>query len=122
MVQVGEDPELSKPASVDASLFFSDEGIEALTEMTLSTNKELADAERLPWKAGDEITMPNWDGSSQTTSHKSPGSTSGLWQPAMQCKSTACIREGASIEVGPMQIQTFVASAKDGNAFSLLRV
>ena len=118
---MGEDSELSKPASVDLGLFLSDEGIEGLTEVTLSTNKVLADAERLQWKAGDDITMPNWDGGGHTKPSSASGS-GGLWLPALQCQGIACLKEGADVELGPMQIRTFVTSSKDGNAASLLRM
>ena len=121
--QVNEDPELSKPASIDLADLFSPIGTDSLKEMTLSTMKRKADLQRLGWKAGDDITMPNWDGSKdQAALTTAKNGRRGLSQQALACQGSACAEESLEVELGPMEIRTFVITPRDGDTARLMRV
>ena len=114
-VQVGEDPELSQPASVDLGDMFSPVGIDSLTEMSLSTMKEKSDLKRLEWSAGDDMTMPGWDGSSNKSGHMAARKgRGGLTEAALKCQGRACRETSLSIELGPMEIRTFIITPETG--------
>ena len=121
--QVNEDPELSKPASIDLADLFSPISIDSLKEMTLSTMKRKSDLQRLDWKVGDDITMPNWDGSKDQASRATAqNGRRGLSQQALACQGSACAEESLEVELAPMEIRTFVVTPRDGDAARMMRV
>jgi len=48
--EVGEDPELSKPATVDLQALLQNVRVQQCTEMSLSANQPLSDVSRMKWQ------------------------------------------------------------------------
>lgn len=115
---MNEDSELSQPATIDLADLFSPIGIDSLKEMTLSTMKRKSNLHRLDWTAGDDITLPNWDGSKVRSNEQG---RRGLTHQALACQGKACSEEPLEVELGPMEIRTFVVTPRDGNVANLMR-
>lgn len=115
---MNEDSELSQPATIDLADLFSPINIDSLKEMTLSTMKRKSDLRRLDWTAGDDITMPNWDGSKDGPSQNAQG---GLSHQTLACQGMTCSEEPLEVELGPLEIRTFVVTPRDGDVANLMR-
>lgn len=91
MYGVGEDPVLSKPASVDISDIFCGHTVGTVTEMSLTTNQLKTDMKRLKWRT---------DTVDQEASRAGMGR-----QPPFDNNS-----DGFSVTLNPFDIRTFIVA------------
>jgi hypothetical protein len=83
LYEVGEDPDMSKPATVDLEGFLSHLKLSACTEMTLSANQPLASVQRMTWTP--EVPFP----------------------PVPEFNTTHPTLAANLISINPMEIRTF---------------
>ena len=97
MLQVDEQSDLAKPASVNLQDLLPQLKLSEVSELSLSANQLQADVQRLKWQAGKSLSTDMTDEPVQVLSH-----------PAVSCSGAMCVNADLTVTLNPMDIKTFL--------------